>query len=83
MKSIINFYDKLQNRPSYKFFLNIFSIKEIYYFSIKQIYYIQIFFKIINYLKIKIFKFNYNLYNYFIVFFIVINIILQLILIIL
>lgn len=82
MKSIVNFFDDIKNRPSYKFFLNLFFFKQTIYFSLKQVNYIQIFFKIKNFLKLKVFKFNYKLYNYFIIYFIAFNFVLQMFLII-
>jgi hypothetical protein len=83
MKLFVNFFDKIQNRPSYNFFLNLIFLKQITIFSLKQLNYIQLFFKIKNFLKLKIFKFNYSIYNYFIVYFITFNLIAQIILIIL
>jgi len=83
MKLFVNFFDKIQNRPSYNFFLNLIFLKQITIFSLKQLNYIQLFFKIKNFLKLKIFKFNYSIYNYFILYFITFNLIAQIILIIL
>ena len=83
MKLFVNFFDKIQNRPSYNFFLNLIFLKQITIFSLKQLNYIQLFFKIKNFLKLKIFKFNYSIYNYFILCFITFNLITQIILIIL
>lgn len=73
MKFIINFFDKLQNRPSYKFAINIFLLKMNTYFSLKQTLYIHIFLHIKKMLQVKLFKFNYIIYNNFILYFIIIN----------
>ncbi len=82
MKLFANFFDKIQNRPSYNFFINLIFLKQITIFSLKQLNYIHLFFKLKNFLKLKIFKFNYSLYNYFLFYFICINIITQVLLII-
>lgn len=73
MKSIIMYYEMLHNRPMYKFFLNIFVLKEIYWFSIKHLQYIQIFLKLTKTLDIKLFKFNYKLWDRFLFYYVVWN----------
>ena len=42
MKLIINFYNNLKVKPSHKFFINLFFLKNNYFFSIKQLQYISI-----------------------------------------
>lgn len=74
MKSFIMYYEKLHNRPMYKFFLNLFVLKEIYTFSIKHLQYIQIFLKLTKTLKIKLFKFSYVLFNRALLYYIIWNI---------
>ncbi len=74
MKLVIEYYDKLQHRPMYKFFLNLFALKSIYYFSIKHLMYIQIFYKIKKFFTVKLFKFTYSFYNLFVTSFIIVNI---------
>lgn len=82
MKSIINFYDKLPNRPFFKFCLNIFPIKYNSYFTLKQLKYIHIFCNVKKLFKIKIFKFNYHFLNTMIFYFIMFNLLIQVLLII-
>ena len=77
MKFFLTFFDAIQNRPSYKFFLNLFFIKNNQYFSLKQLNYIHIFYNLTNYLKLKFFKFNYMYYVNFIFYFLVINFVFQ------
>ncbi len=77
MKFFLNYYDNLLNRPTYKFFLNLFFLKNNQYFVIKQLNFIHIYLHLIKKLKIKIFKFNYIFYNNFIIYFIIINIVSQ------
>ena len=77
MKLFANYYDSLQNRPSYNFFLNLFFLKNISYFNLKNLNYIHIFVNLNNFFKIKTFKFNYSFYNNFIIYFIIINLIIQ------
>jgi|LakMenEpi03Aug12_release.lakeMendotaPanAssembly.Ray.scaffolds.fasta_scaffold3731633_1 hypothetical protein len=77
MKLIIKFYNNLKLKPSYKFFFNLFFIKNISSYIIKQLQYISLFISLSKILKIKFFKFNYSLYMYIIWYFILINIIIQ------
>lgn len=66
MKLIINYYNNLKLKPSFKFFINLFFFKNISLYLLKQLQYISIFTALTKILKIKIFKFNYSLYMYFI-----------------
>jgi hypothetical protein len=79
MKLFINVFDNLINKPSKKFFLNLFFLKNNLYTILKNINYIHIFLKIKKIFAIKIFKFNYRLYNNFIIYFILLNILIQVI----
>lgn len=74
MKSFIMYYEQLHNRPMYRFFLNLFVLKDIYTFSSKHLQYIQIFFKLTKTLKIKLFKFSYVLFNRALLYYIIWNI---------
>lgn len=78
MKFILNFYDIYLSRPSTKYFLNLFFLKNNLYFIIKNINYIHIFIKFKKLFNIKVFQFNYKMYLNFIIYFIVLNIFLQL-----
>jgi hypothetical protein len=78
MKLVINYYRSLKVKPSHKFFLNLFFFKNINSYLIKQLQYISIFTTLTKILKVKIFKFNYSIYLYFIWIFIVLNLIIQL-----
>lgn len=78
MKNFIIFFDKIVNRPSYKFFLNFFFLKNNFYFNLKNLMYIHFFINIKKNFNIKLLKFNYNFYKNFIFYFFLINSILQL-----
>lgn len=78
MKSIIMYYEMLHNRPMYKFFLNLFFLKDIYWFSIKHLQYIQIFLKLTKTLDIKLFKFTYSIWWRFLAYYITWNLASQL-----
>jgi hypothetical protein len=82
MKLFVNFFDNLINRPSNKFSMNLFFLKNSLYFNLKNINYIHIFINLKKFFSIKIFKFNYTIYNHFLIYFTIINIILQLIVIV-
>lgn len=83
MKLMTSYYDKIQNRPMHKFFLNLFFLKNNAYFSLKQIMYIQIFYNIKNSFQIKLFKFNHTFYDNFVLYFIATNIATQVVLLLL
>lgn len=83
MNFFLTFFDKIENRPAYKFFLNIFLSKNTQYYSIKQLNYIHIFYNVKNILQIKFFKFNYIYYTSFISYLIYLNIFLQIMLVLL
>lgn len=77
MKIVLSYFDALQNRPSYKFFLNLFFLTNSPYFYITQLNYIHIFTNLKKLLKVKFFKTNYNVYDKFIFYFIILNSVLQ------
>ena len=77
MNFFLNFFNLKINKPSFKFFNNLFFLKNIQNVNIKQLNYIHIFFNLTNYLKIKIFKFHYRFYLNFIFFFILFNLLIQ------
>ena len=70
MKFFLSFFDNIVNRPSYKFFLNIFFLKNSFYFNLKSIIYIHFFTNLKNIFKIKLLKFNYTFYKNFLLYFI-------------
>ena len=78
MKFFMNVYDNFIFRPSNKYSINLFFLKNNLYFYIKNINYIHIFLKFKKIFNIKIFKFNYNVYLNFISYFILLNILMQL-----
>ena len=43
MKLFVNFFDNILNRPSHKFFSNLFFLKYNAYFNVKNLNYIHIF----------------------------------------
>jgi hypothetical protein len=77
MKSFILFFDKIINRPSHKFFLNFFFLKNNFYFNFKNILFIQFFTNLKNTFNIKLLKFNYYFYKNFILYFFLLNSIIQ------
>ena len=82
MKLIANYFNHILTKPTTLFFLNIFFLKNNLYFNIKYLLYIHTFLNIKSFLKIKILKFNYSMYNNFIFYFIILNILSQIIIII-
>ena len=80
MKFFLNFFDALQNRPSYKFFTNIFLLKNNQYNTIKQLNFIHIFYNIKKFFNIKLFKFNYFFYNTIFIYCFILNVISQVLL---
>lgn len=78
MKFYLTFFDKTINRPSHKFCLNIFFLKNSFYFNLKNVLYIHFFTNLKNIFKIKLLKFNYIFYKNFILYFFIINIFIQL-----
>jgi len=77
MKLVINFYNNLKVKPSHRFFINLFFFKNNYFFLIKQLQYISVIISLRKIWKIKIFKFNYSFYLYFILTFLIVNLLLQ------
>ncbi len=77
MKLVINFYNNLKVKPSHRFFINLFFFKNNYFFLIKQLQYISVIISLRKIWKIKIFKFNYSFYFYFILTFLIVNLLLQ------
>jgi len=73
MKFFLNFFDKITNRPSYKFFLNFFSLKNTFYFNFKTLSYIHFFTNIQKSFNIKLVKFSYLFYKNFIIYFLLFN----------
>jgi len=80
MKLIIKYYNNLKLKPSHRFFINLFFLKNIKLYLLKQLNYISIFSSLTKILKIKFFKFNYTYYIYFTWIFIYINLVIQLVL---
>lgn len=78
MKSFITFFDKIINRPSHKFFLNFFFLKNNFYFNLKNILFIHFFTNLKNTFNIKLLKFNYYFYKNFILYFFLLNSLIQL-----
>lgn len=78
MKFFITFFDSIVHRPSYKFFLNLFLLKNSFYFNFKNLVYIHFFINLQKELKIKFIKINYYFYKNFILYFFIINILIQL-----
>jgi hypothetical protein len=77
MKFFLTFFDTVQNRPAYKFFCNFFILKNNQYYSVKYLNYIHLFYNVTTYMQIKLFKFNYVFYTNFIIYFILLNCISQ------
>ena len=78
MKIFILFFDQITNRPSYKFFLNFFFLKNNFYFNFKNLLFIHFFLNLKKTFNLKILKFNYYLYKNFILYFFLLNILIQL-----
>ena len=79
MKLITNYFNTMWTKPSNLFFINFFFLKNNLYFNIKYLLYIHLYLNIKNYLNIKILKFNYKFYNSVVLYYIILNIVLQLI----
>lgn len=77
MKFFLTFFDNIVYRPSYKFFLNLFFIKNNFYFNFKNLIFINFFTNINKKFNIKILKFSYIFYKNFILYFILVNILIQ------
>ena len=77
MKFFLTFFDNVVYRPSYKFFLNLFFIKNNFYFNFKNLIFINFFTNINKKFNIKILKFSYIFYKNFILYFILVNILIQ------
>lgn len=77
MKTFILFFDKITNRPSYKFFLNLFFLKNSFFFNFKNLLFIHFFVNLKNTFNIKLLKFNYYWYKNFILYFFILNIFIQ------
>lgn len=77
MKLFVNFFDNILNRPSHKFFSNLFFLKYNAYFNVKNLNYIHIFLNLKKKFTVKLFKFNYSFYFNFLVYFIVANVAIQ------
>lgn len=82
MKLFINYYNNIINKPYSKFSLNIFFLKNIQYLHIKNLYYIHFFINLKNNFLVKHLKFNYHIFKNFIYYFIILNILIQLFIII-
>jgi len=79
MKYFLSVYDTYINRPSIKFKTNIFMLKNNYYFLMFNLNFINIYIKIKKLFIIKIFKFKYSIYFISLVYFIILNLFIQLI----
>lgn len=77
MKFFLHFFDHIVYRPSYKFKVNLFYLKNNFYFNFKNLLFINFFTNISKRLNITILKFSYVIYKNFILYFILINIIIQ------
>lgn len=77
MKFFLNFFDNVIYRPSYKFMLNLFYIKNNFYFNFKNLIFINFFTNVSKKFNIKILKFSYLFYKNFILYFILLNILIQ------
>lgn len=77
MKFFLDLFDKILNRPSYKFFLNFFFLKNNFYFNLKNLSYIHFFTNVQKIFKIKNLKFNYSFYKNFIFYFLLLNLMIQ------
>jgi|LakMenE18May11ns_1017448.scaffolds.fasta_scaffold9142657_2 hypothetical protein len=82
MKFFLSIFDNTLNRPYSKFLLNIFILKNNFYFNFKNIIYIHLFTNVQKIFKIKILKFNYIFFKNTVIYFTIINILIQLYLII-
>ena len=79
MKYFLTVYDIYINRPSIKFKTNIFFLKNNYYFSMFSLNFINIYIKIKKLFIIKIFQFKYSVYFVSLIYFIILNLFIQLI----
>ncbi len=77
MKLFAYYFDNVVNRPSSKFFTNLFFLKYNSYFNVKNLNYINIFLNLKKKFKIKTFNFNYQFYMNFLLYFIIINVFVQ------
>jgi hypothetical protein len=77
MKFFLTFFDSMVNRPSNKFFLNFFFLKNSFYFNLKNVLFIHFFINLQRTFHLKIIKFNYVLYKNIIFYFIILNVIIQ------
>jgi hypothetical protein len=77
MKFFLTFFDSMINRPSNKFFLNFFFLKNSFYFNLKNILFIHFFINLQKSFNLKILKFNYTFYKNLILYFLIINIVIQ------
>lgn len=77
MKFFLMFFDKIIYRPSYKFYLNLFILKNTFYFNFKNLIYIHFFTNLKNNFNINFIKINYVFYKNFIFYFILINLVVQ------
>jgi hypothetical protein len=79
MKFFLSVYDNYINRPSIKYKTNIFFLKINSYFSMFNFNFINIYIKIKKLFIIKIFQFKYSIYFIFLIYFILLNLLIQLI----
>jgi hypothetical protein len=79
MKFFLSVYDNYTNRPSIKYKTNIFFLKVNSYFSMFNFNFINIYIKIKKLFIIKIFQFKYSIYFIFLIYFILLNLLIQLI----
>jgi hypothetical protein len=78
MKFFLSVFDNYLSRPSLKYKTNIFFLKINSYFSMFSYNFITFYIKIKKLFIIKIFQFNYSIYFIGLVYFIIVNLVIQL-----
>ena len=78
MKFFLHFFDHVVYRPSHKFMLNLFYLKNNFYFNFKNLLFINFFTNISKKFNITVLKFSYIIYKNFVLYFILINLLIQL-----
>ena len=77
MKFFLNIYDNFKNKPFHKYKLNLFFLKNNIFFNISSFSYIHIFLKFKKLFNIKIFKITYKMYVNFMLLFMAVNFLIQ------
>lgn len=62
MKFHLKYYDNIRNKPSFKFSINLFQLKQSGYFSIKHINFLRLFLCVQRIFKVKPLKSNYTFF---------------------